>query len=243
MIIRPRFSRLAGAIAAMSLRAGGVSPEPLCMNLSYRVGDAAENVDRNRKAFCDAACVPVEALAIPCQVHGSEIRLIESAGAYPDCDGLLTDRGGVFPVVSVADCVPILLVDPRRRVAGAIHAGWRGTAAGTLGLAVDRCVAEFGCRLSDLFVWIGPAAGACCYEVGEDVASAFSTRFLKDIGGKCHVDLKQANYDQLVERGVPSEQIDIHPSCTIHNPEFHSFRRDGRKSGRMMAVVGWTLEV
>ncbi len=239
MIVHPGFANLPGVRAAMSLRIGGASPAPLCMNLSYAVGDAKENVDRNRAAFSASVGIPLSGLAIPGQVHGTGIQRIEAPGTFPDRDGLITAKEGVFLVVSIADCVPVLLVDSVLRIAAAIHAGWRGTAGGILRMGIDRCVKDFGTSPADLQVWLGPAAGPCCYGVSHDAASHFSSRYVHTDNGVAFLDLKQANCEQLLEAGVPAKNIEIHPDCTIHNRDYHSFRRDGQKSGRMMAVVGF----
>ena len=228
-----------GVVSAFSTRRGGVSPAPLGMNLSFRVGDDPENVKKNRELFFESLGVPLDRLAIPAQVHGSTVRIAEKPGDYPEADALLTDRPGVFLCVSMADCVPVLMFDPGRNVVGVVHAGWRGSSAGITGTAVRTMVETFGTDPADLLVSVGPSASSCCYMVGPDVAARFAPEFREKREGGVYVDLKEANRGQLLRSGVRSGNIEVSPHCTISEPElFHSHRRDGAKSGRMMGVIG-----
>jgi YfiH family protein len=224
----------------MSTRLGGVSPEPLGMNLSYRVGDEPARVARNREIFFGALGVPVNALAVPGQVHGAVVRHATAPGEYPECDAIVTSIPGVFCCVSVADCLPVLLFDPRRSVVAAVHAGWRGTAAGIAAEAVRAMRSAHGSAPGDVLAFIGPGASACCYAVGEEVAARFRAEHLRrPAGGEVYADLKAANAAQLADEGVRADRIEIHPSCTISEPTLlHSYRRDGARSGRMMGVIG-----
>ena len=223
----------------ISTRRGGVSPEPYGMNLSFRVGDSEDNVVTNRGLFAGALGTGVEHFAIPEQRHGAVVRRADAAGRYSSCDGLATDTPGVFLCITVADCVPILLMDVRRRAIAAIHAGWRGTVKGIAGRGVKLLVREFGCRPGQMTAFLGPCAGPCCYAVGRDVADRFSTEFVADRDGGTFVDLRAANLLQLLEAGIPRALIEVSPHCTIHESGLlHSNRRDGGSSGRMMAAIG-----
>ncbi len=240
MYIRPSiFQTVPGVLAAVSTRNGGVSPDPLGMNLSFSVGDEEANVLRNRELFFGGLGIDLRELAIPRQVHGSLLLRVRTAGSFADTDGLVTDAPRVFLCVTVADCVPILLCDPLAPAVSVVHAGWRGTASGILAAAVRRMQEEFGTNPATLLAYVGPAAGACCYEVGPDVAARFDARFLQQRGEHALVDLKSANRTQLLDAGLQEEHIEVNPSCTIEEPaRFHSYRRDGDRSGRMMGVIG-----
>ena len=228
-----------GIIAAFSTRNGGVSPPPLGMNLSFRVGDDPANVRRNRDVFFGALGIRQDRLAIPGQVHGSTVRRVDAPGEYPETDALISSEAGIFLCISVADCVPILLFDLRSKAIGAVHAGWRGSAAGIAEAAVKSMQAEFGTLPGDLVASIGPSASDCCYNVGEDVASRFPPSFRRTGKGGVFVDLKGVNRSQLLGSGLRTENIELSPYCTISDhAHFHSFRRDGEKSGRMMGVIG-----
>lgn len=255
MILRPAFCRFPGLVAGMSTRVPPGSeavPRPVAaentvgqdpfegtMNLSYKVGDVPLRVTRNREAFFGELGIPIASLAIPDQVHSSTIVRVEAPGQFPACDGLVCDIAGVFLCVSVADCVPILLVDPARRAVGALHAGWRGTAAGIAELGVERMSTEFGSAPRDLHAFVGPSASVCCYVVGEEVAASFDGAFLRRDEGVTYLNMKEANRVSLCHAGLLPANIEIHPGCTIMGPEYHSYRRERRFSGRMMAVVGF----
>ena len=229
----------AEVVAAFSTRKGGVSQEPLGLNLSFNVGDDPVNVRKNRELFFEPLGIPLGRLAIPAQVHGSAVRVVEEPGDYPETDALVTNRRGVFLCVSVADCVPILLYDPGRNVVGVVHAGWRGSAAGITRIAVRTMTDAFGTNPSGLLASIGPSASACCYAVGPEVAARFDAGFRDEREGIVYLDLKGANRAQLVQSGVRPGNIEVSPHCTISEPDlFHSHRRDARKSGRMMGVIG-----
>ena len=242
-VVRPSiFDGEVGVVAAVSTRNGGVSPQPLGMNLSYQVGDHPENVRRNREVFFGSLGIRTDDLAIPGQVHGTTVRPVDAPGSYPECDGLITAARGVFLCVSIADCVPILLFDPLSGALGAIHAGWRGAAERIAEKAVTAMAGELGARPDDLLAYLGPAAGSCCYYVGRDVGSQFDPRFVEKRDRGEAVDLKGASAEQLRSAGVRPDHIEVSPHCTVDEPHiFHSYRRDGAKSGRMMAVIGKIL--
>lgn len=225
---------------AMSTRNGGVSPAPFGMNLSFNVGDDEDCVRRNRERFFSIVGAPLNRIAFPRQIHGDRILRVHSPGVYEDSDALMTNERGLFLVVSVADCGPILFYDHRRKAIAAVHAGWRGSALGISARAVSMMNAEFQSSPEDLHVYVGPCAGVCCYEVGEEVAARFPEEVVdRSRGPRPHLDVKQYNALLLGRQGVPSHQIEIAPECTICNGSvFHSYRRDGNRSGRMMAIIG-----
>lgn len=239
MVIRPALFRQHPVLAALSTRRGGVSAEPYGMNLSFSVGDDPNDVLRNRQLFYGSLRIGLDTLAIPKQVHSSKVLAVRQAGEYLECDGLVTDKEQIFLCVTFADCLPLLLYAPDVRAIGAIHAGWRGTSAGIGKEGVRQLTAEFGADPSKLLGFIGPAAGVCCYEVGQDVVDRFDPRYIRKSDGHWYADLKGAIAGQLRDSGVSVNHLEIHPSCTIKEPvNYHSFRRDGARSGRMMAVIG-----
>ena len=228
-----------GVTAAFSTRNGGVSPPPLGMNLSFMVGDDPVNVRKNREIFFGALGIPPGRVAIPGQVHGTTVRRAAGPGDYPETDALISSEPGLFLCVSVADCVPILLFDPFHNAVGAVHAGWRGTASLIVEAAVEAMHAEFGTRPEGLIASIGPSASGCCYNVGADVASRFPPLFVREEQGESFVDLKGVNRGQLLNAGLRPGNVELSPYCTISDTSlFHSYRRDGVRSGRMMGVIG-----
>jgi YfiH family protein len=177
------------------------------------------------------------------QVHGTAVRHAPWPGS-PEGDAGLAAMPGVLVGVQSADCLPLLLVDPVRRLAAAVHAGWRGTAAGIAGEAVGALVAAGG-RAERLVVGIGPGIGACCYEVGDELRAAFHPRdrefFRPGPRGRPHLDVRAANVRQLVEAGVRPDAIHHVPDCTACRADLYpSYRRDGRGSGRMISYVGYS---
>jgi polyphenol oxidase len=174
------------------------------------------------------------------QVHGADAVAVLARGRDTSnvgrCDALATALPGTALVVQSADCVPILLAGPA--AIGAVHAGWRGSAKNVARQAV-RALEGLGAPPSTLRAWIGPAIGPCCYEVGGEVAAQFAGEFLRSgCGGTHRLDLKRVNVAQLEEAGVPSASIAVHPACTKCGGEkFASYRRDGQRSGRMIALV------
>jgi polyphenol oxidase len=184
----------------------------------------------------DGAWTPPERTARLHQVHGTKVVDVNVPGGHGDGDALITAAAGVWLEIRTADCVPLLLVDPVRRTIAAIHAGWRGTAGGISRVTVERLKSEWGSNPGDLEVAIGPCIGACCFEVGDDVAAQFS-RHIVHSSTEMRVDLVGANRKQLVEAGIPATNIQSLALCTVCNPEsFHSFRRD-YGSGRMITAI------
>lgn len=175
------------------------------------------------------------------QIH-SNIAIVADghSGCVGEGDALVTNHGGTLLGVRTADCVPILFVDRQRRVVAAVHAGWRGTAEEVAMRALERMQAEFNCNSSNIEAAIGPAIGACCYEVGTEVATRFRKFFPErtDLSRAAHIDLAEASRRQLVAAGVPPEHIYTGTPCTQCSDEMHSYRRDGAKAGRMYSVIG-----
>ena len=154
-------------------------------------------------------------------------------GVLGQGDALLEDRPGAVIAIRTADCIPILLVDERHRAVAAVHAGWRGTVAHIAAAAVDSMRRQFGTEPQDLHAAIGPGIGACCYEVGPEVAAQFGEQ------GRAHISLAGANRAQLLAAGVTPEKIYASNLCTrCLAEEFHSFRRDGEAAGRLYSFAG-----
>jgi polyphenol oxidase len=245
MIIRPKiFEQFPEIIAAQSTRLGGVSPEPFGMNLSSHVGDAQANVDENRRRFFGAVGVTEGTRAVyQDQMHSSNINVVNGGeGVVKDSDALITGEPNVLLGVTVADCTPILLYEPKAKLIAAIHAGWRGTEQ-MITLAAVRKMVELGASPENIFAFIGASASGEKYEVGLEVATLFEEKHLVDLhNGKFLLDVKAANLDQLLFAGIPANQIDGSPLCTISDERLHSYRRDGKRSGRMLAVIERTDE-
>ena len=176
------------------------------------------------------------------QVHGTAV--VEAPwDDAPLADAAVAVAPGLLLGIQTADCLPILLVDPRRSFVAAAHAGWRGTAAGVAARAVESLVAR-GSRPEDLIAGLGPCVGPCCYEVGDEVREAFGPGgagfFRPGPNGRPHLDVRAANAQELLDAGLRREALHHVADCTRCRPElYHSYRRDGRGCGRMISFVGF----
>jgi len=168
------------------------------------------------------------------------------AGLIGEGDALLEDAPGAVVAVRTADCIPILLIDERHRAVAAVHAGWRGTAAGIAQRALEAMRERFGTDAGDVHAAIGPGIGECCFEVGPEVAAVFESPVprahgLRSVTGndKVHIDLAAENRRQLLEAGVTGERIYTSNLCTkCLSGDFHSFRRDREAAGRLFSFAG-----
>gem|GEM_PF-184007 len=179
------------------------------------------------------------------QTHSSVVHAEPAASAAMperlEGDALVGDRENRLLGVRTADCGALLLVDPRNRVAAAVHAGWRGAAARIVGKAVERLAADYRCDPGDLEALIGPCIGADRYEVGEEVAEQFDAGHLSRPEGAARpfLDLVSANRAQLIDAGLRPESVVAAGLCTYQREElFFSHRRDGAAAGRMLSVIG-----
>jgi YfiH family protein len=247
-----------GFANGFSTRVGGASPMPEnALNLAGFNEDTAENILENRRRFLKLF-VGEWSLAGCWQVHGSDVRLVndrddakpaeDSHGDTIYCDAIVSNAPQVLAGVKTADCVPILIGDPKTGSFAAVHAGWRGTLAEVATKALQRMADEYKTRAEDVRVAIGPAAGGCCYEVGADVIDPFRDRFPdqelfnQTRAGHACVDLLQANRSQLISAGVDPDRINVAPLCTMCRTDlFFSYRREKNrygKVGRLMSVIG-----
>jgi purine-nucleoside/S-methyl-5'-thioadenosine phosphorylase / adenosine deaminase len=226
---------LPGARVVFSTRQGGVSAPPYdTLNLGILTGDERGAVVENRRRLADHVGVPPERVAMGWQVHGADVKEwtepVASRFADPDADllhvdGHVTSAADLALLVLVADCLPVALSD-RRRVA-MLHCGWRGLAADI----VERSVQQFDDSPAAV---VGPGIGSCCYEVGEEVLSAFAD--LDGVAEGRMLDLRAVATRKLERAGVSAvEHVDL---CTSCNPDlFFSHRRDGPETGRQAGVV------
>lgn len=226
-----------GVQAAITLR--GSRDLPYGLNFSLGVGDDPERVHANRAELARKLGFPPERLATQRQVHGDTIALVGDGYVPGESDALITSEPGWLLAVSVADCAPVLLHDPVRGLVAGVHSGWRGSAAEIAGKSINALRRDHGSKPEDLVVYLGPSAGQCCYEVGDDVAMRFPRRYSREIGGgKYLFDNKGIVLQQLLDAGVLPGNIELDMRCTICDAGLHSFRRDGSRSGRMFAVIG-----
>lgn len=179
----------------------------------------------------DGAWTEPEPTARLKQIHSAIVTPATVPGPSGEGDALLSAQPGLWLEIRTADCVPILLADPERRVVAAVHAGWRGTVARVAEATVARMTTNFGCRPESLHASIGPSIARCCFVVGGEVAEHFP----EDTPPT--VDLERANARQLEQAGLLSAHIERLGLCTVCDAaRFHSFRRD-KSSGRMVSAI------
>jgi polyphenol oxidase len=252
-LILPKIGRT-NSIMAFSVRTGGCSPPPFeSLNFSVSQGDARENVQRNYTTLAEHLGIEADRIVTCRQAHEDRAEVIDAIPEVPPrADAIITSNPGIYLAIKTADCLPILLLDPVRRIAGAIHAGWRGTVLRITRKVVRMMSSRYGTNPTDLVVGLGPTIGPCCYEVDEAVlvpfrqayprAEQFIIRSKSGDGSKksLRLDLVGANRFELTQEGVPLANIHSTERCTACNSAlFFSYRRDGAKSGRHLAITGF----
>jgi YfiH family protein len=206
-----------------------------------RPGAGVESRDETRERVA-SALAEAGRLHLLKQVHGATVVEAPFEGR-PEADAQVTGRPGALLGIETADCLPVLLVDPERGLVAAVHAGWRGTAAGVVGAAVLALVAR-GARREGLVAALGPGIGPCCYEVGDELRGAFgpeSAPFFR-VGprGRPHLDVRAANAAALERAGLRPQHIHHVADCTVCRAGlYYSYRRDGPNAGRMISYIGW----
>jgi YfiH family protein len=178
------------------------------------------------------------------QVHGTRVVTAGNEDDPPEADGVASRRRGQALGIVTADCVPALLLARRHGVIAAVHAGWRGAAAGVLESALDHLRREFGVEPPDVDGVLGPSIGPCCYRVGPEVREAFEARSgatttaaWTPAGDRLLLDLRLAERLLLEQAGVSSVAL-VGP-CTACTPGLASYRRDGAGAGRQLSFIGW----
>ena len=224
---------------AFSTRLGGVSPEPYNnLNLGMNVGDADENVFKNRDLFFRSINANQEQVASGIQVHGNRIKKIEDPGLFDSTDGLITNKKNIVLVIKTADCIPVLLYDSGHHVIAAIHAGWRSVTQEILPKSVKIMRSDYGSKPEEINCAIGPSIRSCCYEVQRDVSDQFPGKSIVRRNDRLFLDLVKVIKSQMLNSGILPENIDDSVTCTCcHEKLFYSYRRDGAQSGRMMMAV------
>jgi YfiH family protein len=226
-------------VHGMSSKIGAINEPPFYNNLSSRVGDNPENVKANRVEFLGKLGIKESSLAVPHQIHSTNIEIVDKPGFYTDRDGLITQTKNVYLVISTADCMPVLVYDKAKEIAAAIHSGWRGTQKNITGTALKILYEKYGSSPDDIIVFIGPGICSKHFEVGEDVAGLFDAEFVEKRGERYYVNILANVLKQLKDSGIKDEQIEFSTYCTFEEKDYlHSYRRDRDKSGRMFSVIG-----
>ncbi len=250
-------------IHAVFTRLGGVSLPPYAsLNLGHTVGDDPAAVETNQNRMYRALRIH-RSQAVSCHLtHSANVLVVTAADRGQIVgrgDALVTADAGVYLSMRFADCAPILLHDPVRRVVGLAHAGWRGTVKNVAGAVVRTMVTDLGCSPASITAVIAPAIGPCCYRVGEEVIRAIRAAFTRQPvrpvqegspdddslplfsrhnGRYAYFDLWEANRQQLMAAGVG--QTVVARLCTAcHTDRFFSHRAEQGRTGRFGVIIGY----
>jgi len=241
----------------VSTRIGGVSSFPYeSLNLGFHVGDDPENVIKNRELLALALGIPLNNFTVAKQIHDGNVKIVTEQekgfgifshdNAIDATDAMVTNVQNICLMVLLADCVPILFLDPKKKVIGVAHAGWKGTLKLVAQNTINVMKEKFGCSTVDILVGIGPSIGPCHYEVGPEVISQvekiFHTKkgliFNESPDGKGYFNLWEANRKQILLSGVPANNIETAEICTYCNSAlFFSERYQKGKTGRFGAGI------
>ncbi len=229
---------------AFLTRKGGVSLPPYdTLNLSKENGDREEDVNQNRNRIAETFCFDPRHLVLLNQNHQDRILLLRepfiTLPSLLEYDAMITNAPDIFLGIQTADCIPIFVVDQKRKVIAAVHAGRQGTALHITKKVFKKMEEEFGSPLEDLIIALGPSIGPCCYEIDEKVFipewESFSTSREER---RWMVDLAQINIAQMKEGGIKREQIFWIDLCTrCYSDLFFSYRKE-RQTGRQLSFIG-----
>lgn len=233
---------------AIFTRQGGVSDVPFSsLNLGGTVGDNRKNVIENRRRIFNALNLPLASLYDAWQVHGTHVISVQAPrphdAPHEKADILLTDKQGITLLMRFADCVPVFLFDPIKKVIGLVHAGWAGTVKKAVAVAVEAMKNEYDVHPSNVLAGIGPSIGPDHYEIGQEVAAKVKVNFgsqasqlLENSNGRIYLDLWKTNAITLQNCGV--EKIEIAHLCTACNfTDWFSHRAEKGRTGRFAATI------
>jgi YfiH family protein len=240
----PPFAKIRWIHHAFLTRKGGVSPSPYgSLNLSDKNGDREEFVSKNKEIIAKAFAFDSSRLILLDQRHRDRILLLNKPTpplSFPlEFDALITNSPNLFLGILTADCLPIFVVDQKKKVIAAIHAGRQGTALHITAKALRKMKEAFGCLRKDLHVAMGPSIGPVCYEIDEKVFQQEWKPFsVSREPGKWRVDLVQINIGQMKREGIVEDQISWINLCThCEGDLFFSYRNEGR-TGRQLSFIG-----
>lgn len=241
----------------VSTRLGGVSEPPYhTLNFGLSVGDDEAHVVQNRGLFCETVGVDLRSVTVGNLIHETHIEVVSPAqrgrgaidrkSGLPGTDGLITNIPDIPLLLLVADCAALSFFDPKRKVIGIGHGGWRGTVGGIARKMVLTMQEVFDCHPTDIFVGVSPSIGPCCYEVREDLVAAFHAAFsdqanaffIQQPNGSIHLDMWAALRWQLLASGIQEEHIEFAGICTACRTDlFYSHRAEHGKTGRFGGLI------
>ena len=208
------------------------------LNVSSNVGDDIRNIVQNRQIIADKENFLVENIVYMKQIHLDNIQIIQNSfiNEIKNCDGIITQKRKIPLMTMAADCAPVLLYDSKRSVIAALHSGRVGTYKNIVQKCINKMQVEFNSKADDITVEVGPSIGACCYEIGEDLALNYDKRYLQMKKDKYFLDLKLMLKDELLECGIKENNLNVSQICTCCDEDYFSYRRDGI-TGRFCGII------
>ena len=195
--------------------------------------------ENDRVEFAKILKLDYRNIVIPEQIHSNKVVFCTKAENITGVDGIVTNKKDLTLSIQVADCIPIYLFDKHNYNIGLIHAGWRGVVAGIIENSIKQMKA-LDSKPINIEVLLGPSIRQCCFEVGPEVGKLFNGKFQKTgKGDRMYIDLQRAVIDKLINMDIQSENIIDIKECTCCSEQHHSFRKDGNKAGRMIAMMGF----
>lgn len=239
LIINPYiFKQFPEITFGFSTKVGLQRKKPYYFNMSYTVGDNQQKVNENRSAFFKQLGLNAESVAYQKQVHGDYISFVEEGGECGKSDAIISTSKNLGLAISTADCCVIFIYDPVNKVIAGVHAGWRGTSREILLKVLQILSNEFDSAPGDLICYLSPSISDTNYEVGVEVAEQFDLDYLKQKNGKYLLDIPRINKDILLNYGVMPHKFQVSNLCSCeYSSILHSYRRDGKKSGRALGVI------
>jgi YfiH family protein len=197
------------------------------------------SANNDRVEFAKILKLNYQNIVTPNQVHSNNVCICTQPGNIIDTDGVVTNNKDLILSIQVADCIPIYLYDEKNQNIGLIHAGWRGVNLGIIENSIDKMI-ELDSKPVNIKVLLGPSIRQYCFEVGHEVGKLFDKKFQENgKGDRTQLNLQGAVVDKLIKLNINSNNIIDVKECTHCSGQYHSFRRDGNKAGRMIAIIGW----
>ncbi|MEJ2195606.1 MAG: peptidoglycan editing factor PgeF [Ignavibacteriaceae bacterium] len=239
MIINPYiFNHIPNIIFGFSTKIGLKREAPYYFNMSYSVGDDSIKVDENRKYFFNQLGLSIDAIAYQKQVHGDEIKFVSSGGDCGESDAMITTKKGIGLALSTADCCAIFIFDVVKQIIAGVHSGWRGTSKRILSKVLKILFDEYSSKPENLVCYLSPSISKANYQVGPEVAQQFDLRYIMPVGENFLLNISKINYDILSHSGVKPQNIQLSNLCSYeYSSILHSYRRDGKESGRSLGVI------
>lgn len=244
LILKPHiFKSYPEIIFGFSPRFANDCKLPFYFNLSFTVGDDKDTVNKNREEFFNCLGLSTKSVSYQHQIHEDSVSIIDEGGYCGESDALITTKKELGLAISTADCTPIFIYDRVKKIIAAVHSGWRGTEKKILNKTIDKLKTEFNSTVTDMIVYIGPSISQVNYEVGIEVAEKFDSKYSVKNKDKFLLDVAGINYDLLVNAGVKKSNIQQSKLCSFEMSELcHSYRRDGKNSGRSFGLIAMKAE-